>query len=85
MVTSPFIAHNELSLMSFVWLYDSCIDNYTISDFRPFTIYKTKIVYKKSNAFQVDGQTDIRTDGQTDRRTDGQTDRRTDGQTDRQT
>ena len=47
MEMSPFIAHNELSLMSLVWLYSSCIDNYTYSDFRPFTIYKTKIVYKK--------------------------------------
>ena len=46
-VTSSFIAHNELSLMRLAWLYGSCIDNYTISDFRPFTIYKTKIVYKK--------------------------------------
>ena len=46
-VTSSFIAHNELSLMRLAWLYGSCIHNYTISNFRPFTIYKTKIVYKK--------------------------------------
>ena len=47
MEMSPFIAHNELSLMSLVWLHSSCIANYTYSDFRPSTIYKTKIVYKK--------------------------------------
>ena len=35
---------------------------------------RLKLFTKKSNAFQVDGQTDIRTSGHPDRRTDGQTD-----------